>query len=155
VTAKLLTTILLALTALSGCGPSMPTDAIDALNGADTYELLSLDPGNHEAPPANQFHTWQVLGRVLIDDAATRARLNDALRAGASEKVDPAACFEPRHGIRVTHAGQTTDFVICFGCGQAYVLTTGKKDEEFLVSHSPRAVFDEVLKSKSVLLPTD
>jgi hypothetical protein len=136
-------------------GPDIPADALKALTNAERYELLSLDPQRSETPPADEFRGWRVLGRTVIDDAPTRKKLTDALRAGAREKdIAPAACFEPRHGIRVTKGGRTTDFVICFACSQAQVFEAGEKRDGFLVSHSPEATFDAVLQEKSVPLAT-
>ena len=62
------------------------------------------------------------------------------------------ACFNPRHGIRVTHAGVVTNFVTCFECRQVEVWRGNQKLALFLVSVSPQSVFDEVLKSAGVTL---
>lgn len=61
------------------------------------------------------------------------------------------ACFNPRHGIRVSHNTKRTDFVICFECLQVKVHGEGQGD--FLVSDFPKAIFDKVLRDAGVPLP--
>lgn len=39
------------------------------------------------------------------------------------------APFNPRHGIRVTRAEVTTDYLICFECRQVQVWRGGKLDD--------------------------
>ena len=154
------TTLLLVMAtlfAVTGCGQGDSSEAaFTAMITAEQYELLSLDPHSPEMPPVDEFHGWKVLGRTSIDDAATRKKLTDALRAVASEgDIVPAACFWPRHGIRLTTAGIVTDFVICFQCSQVEVFEDGKKSVGFLTSDTPQSTFDEVLQAKGVPLPSD
>ncbi|HEX3358749.1 MAG TPA: hypothetical protein VHS31_17365 [Tepidisphaeraceae bacterium] len=134
--------------------PSVPLSARRALQNADQYELLSLDPSYAEKTDPNTFHRHQILGRILITDPTVRDKLNNALRHGA---LWPGAgenlCFNPRHGIHIVQGGHTIDFVICFECRQAY----GYRDDvsfcKWLTDTSPQAVFDEVLKNAGVPLP--
>lgn len=127
----------------------MPSVAWQALNDADRYELLSLRP----YPWKPGFYRHEVLGSTLITDAKTRDRLNRALQRGARESDGTEmSCFNPRHGIRVTHAGVTTDFVICFECRQVEVWRGDKKIAFFLTSESPQPAFDDVLRNAGVPL---
>lgn len=127
-----------------------PRVATDALEGADRYELLSLDPERQSVQPTSSpsglFHGRRVLGSVVVTDSATRRRLNDALRGGAKSILSlPAMCFDPRHGIRVTRNGRTTDFVICFECEQVQVRVGDQLVAGWLTGDSPQPVFDQVL----------
>jgi hypothetical protein len=61
-------------------------------------------------------------------------------------------CFNPRHGIRVTHDGMTADFVICFECFQVVVYVTGDKEQRFLITASPAPVFNQTLQNAKVPL---
>jgi hypothetical protein len=133
--------------------PGIPHAAWNALNDADRYELLSLNPHLSES----DYYGHEILGQTLIQDAAVRERLNNALQAGVRASDGRAyACFNPRHGIRVTHAGVVTDFLICFECRQVQVWRGDQEIAHFLVSDSPQAVFDDVLKSADVpLAPKD
>ena len=137
-----------------GCDSNdIPAGTIAALQHADRYELLSLDPGRVTDPPPDHFHGWRVLGRTTITDQATRTKLNEALRAGAREHSGAAVrCFNPRHGVRVTRADKAYDLVICFECLQVRTFEAGQRTEGFLVSASPQPVFDEVLRAAGVPL---
>jgi hypothetical protein len=127
----------------------MPRVAWKALNDADRYELLSLYP--YLSKP--DYYNHEILGRTVITDVAVRDRLNHTFQAGVRQSDGTImACFYPRHGIRVTHAGVTTDFVICFECRQVQVWRGNQKIASFLVSESPQPAFDDVLKSAGVPL---
>ena len=127
----------------------MPRAAWNALNDADQYEMLSLHPSLSKP----EYHGHEILGQTIITDSATRERLNEAFQSGArANDGTMMACFNPRHGIRVTHAGVTTDFVVCFECRQVQVWRGNQKVAFFLVSDSPQPVFDNVLKSAGVPL---
>jgi hypothetical protein len=145
--------------ALSGCsqpGAGIPSRELNALEQGKKYELVSLDPDEQkrvdDASP-DMFHKWLVLGRATIDDAETRKRLNDAFAAGAKVAgIAPAACFWPRHGIRVNFDGKAVDFVICFECSHVEVFADEKRTKQFLVSESPQPVFDDVLRARGIAL---
>jgi hypothetical protein len=127
----------------------MPAAARAALEQADTFELLSLNPRLAE----DEFHNRRVLGRTAVTNPSTRARLAEALRNGARESDGSVmACFNPRHGIRATRAGRVTDLVICFECRQVHVYRDGKRAGSFLTTASPQAAFDRVLRDAGVPL---
>jgi hypothetical protein len=127
----------------------MPWVALRALNSAEQYELLSLQPLLSQP----DFYGHEILGRVLIKDVATRKKLTSALQWGARQSDGTRmACFNPRHGIRVTRGGVVTDFVICFECRQVEVWRGGKRLASFLTSDWPQPVFDDVLKRAGVPL---
>ncbi|MDB5293445.1 MAG: hypothetical protein JWL69_4686 [Phycisphaerales bacterium] len=134
----------------------MPLVAARALADADQYEVLSLRPevfSLRPHPEQPRFHGYEILGRMTVTDAATRQRLNAALQSGVRESDGRMmACFNPRHGIRVTRAGVTTDFAICFECRQIQVWRDGKEIAFFLTSESPQPVFDRVLQKANVPL---
>jgi hypothetical protein len=153
--------LLVVLAAIAGVAwwrwPGMPRVAVRALTNADQYELLSLQPymGTMTSPDAPRFYDHEIIGRTQVIDTAVRAKLNEALQRGVREMTDPnkvRACFNPRHGIRVTRAGITTDFVICFECRQIEVWRGGTVIAAFPTSSSPQPVFDEVLERAGVPL---
>lgn len=146
-----------AVLALAGCGDSrdVPAPAMQALENAEQYVLLSLDPTPPAAPGIEQFHGFGVLGQTTVADASTRKRLNDALRRGARESDGMvAACFNPRHGIRATRAGKTTDLVICFECRSVAAYEGDQKRDGFLVTPSPQDTFDDVLARAGIARAT-
>lgn len=107
--------ILMLLISLSGCSAKqlpkavslnkLPSQASEALHNATTFELFSLEPseGEKESNSSN-FHGWNILGSHKITDLAVR---NKILEAGIAENDGRvAACFAPRHGIRVKYKGE-------------------------------------------------
>lgn len=134
----------------------LPAHASEALHNATTFELFSLDPSEREKEAdSSNFHGWPILGSTKITDIKTRDRVLAALEAGVSENDGRvAACFDPRHGIRVKYKGAQQDFVICFQCYSGLWYTNDKQNESFTLTNSPQPTFDRVLKNASVPLPT-
>lgn len=136
-------------------------EAVDQLfEKAGTFELYSLDPGrkfDKEGKPAevkDGFHGWEVLGKMEVKDKADRKRLADALRLGAEDNFGmAAACFIPRHGIRLKEGEKTIDLVICFQCLSVQVFENGQSKPGFLTTGEPQKVFDGVLRAAGIKLP--
>ena len=127
----------------------IPDAARDILEHAEQFELLSLNPERLQRPGILDFHGYRVLRQISIASVETRRQLISALERGVHENQGAmAACFNPRHGIRVVRKGQTADFVICFECLQVHV--HGEGAGEFLVSASPKPVFDKVLRDARI-----
>jgi hypothetical protein len=148
----------LAAIALVGAGRSagaeIPKDARAALEAAAEWELYSLDPTRLTDPPKDNFHGWKVLGKTAVKDADTRTTLLAALDKGARDNDGTvAACFNPRHGIRVKAGDRTIDLVICFECFSASVYAGEEKSGSFLTTGSPQPAFDKVLAEAKVPLP--
>ncbi len=134
----------------------MPRVAAQALATADRYELLSLDPDPSDAPAVGAFHHFKVLGRTAVADPAVRQQLGDALRSAVEPfYTSRPVCFSPRLGIRVTAGGQTTDFVICFGCKQAQVWQGDQVVSDWTTGRAPKAAFNQVLQGAGVPLSAD
>src|SRR5262245_51900338 len=93
----------------------IPEAVKTALEKADQFELISLDPSERDKPADGGFHGWKVLGKTLVKDKDGRKKVLDALAKGvADNKGEAAKCFIPRHGLRVVHDKKTYDLVICF-----------------------------------------
>ncbi len=151
-------TILAGVAALAAAllWPRLPRPAGRALASADRYELLSIEPDLDDARSPGDFHRHRVLGRTVVTDPVTRARLNAALRAGVEPiYTSRPKCFSPRLGIRVTAIGRTTDLVICFGCRQAQVWQADRFVTDWTTDRTPKALFDQVLQAAGVPLPAD
>jgi len=159
-----------AVVAMAACGPSsqehghygahdstselrnvIPAAAAAILEQADHFELLSLNPHYPCEAAEGDYHGYRVLGTAVITDAKTRKKLVSAFKRAVAENQDYiAACFNPRHGIRVTRNEKQADFVICFGCDQVQVF--GEVQGEFLITSSARALFDSVLRGSGIPL---
>jgi hypothetical protein len=132
----------------------IPAKAKAILEGAEEFELLSIDPVKPSKDAKDAFHGWKVLGKKNIEKVEIRKELIVAFEKGVEEhKGGPAHCFNPRHGIRVTSRTQTVDFVICFECCRVRVYQEGEKEQLFSVSHSPANVFNKVLSAAGIALP--
>jgi hypothetical protein len=138
----------------------IPESVEGLLAKADTFELYSLDPAREpeergKAEPAKDtFHGWKVLGKTEVKGEAERKGLADALRLGAEDNFGVvAACFIPRHGLRLTGGGKTVDLVICFQCLSVQVFMNGERKGGFLTTGDPQKAFDAVLKAAGVKLP--
>ncbi|MCA9023089.1 MAG: hypothetical protein KDA74_23230 [Planctomycetaceae bacterium] len=157
--------VLILLSLLIGCysdrpplepsGDKLPADAAAALNEAPEWELFSLDPCIEEDPDdASRFHGWKILGSTQITDATTRQKLMQSLEESvAANPGIVAACFSPRHGIRVTYQGQQHDFVICFECYRAIRYTDDQQSEGFNPTNTPAEAFNRLLTEAKVPLP--
>jgi hypothetical protein len=138
-------------------------DPLHWLDNADRYELLSLDPSMRVTldpqqstgpDPQHEFYNHDILGRVTITDSSIRKQLNDALRQGIYDANNTVgSCFNPRHGIRITHHGKTTDLIICFECRQVEVFEEGRELHGYTTTSSPQSTFDAVLVAANVPLP--
>jgi len=136
-------------------GRSIPDHVLQALQSAEQFEMLSLDPQRPREKPAEEFHSWKVLGRTRVE-VASREKIVEALKSGVFwHNSTSYRCFNPRHGIRLTRGAQTMDLVICFECRQVEVYIKDERAEGFLVSGSPQSVFDETLRSARVPLPPE
>jgi hypothetical protein len=131
----------------------IPEDLLAILEKADQFELFSLSPDRPDEKPKDAFHDWRVLGKTTVKDAEARKKLVAAFKKGVAENEGvAAACFNPRHGLRVKHDGKTADFVICFECFQVQAFLGDKQAKGFLVADSPAATFNDVLKEAKVPL---
>jgi hypothetical protein len=122
------------------------------LDEAVVLEFYSLDPAPQKEKPAEEFHGWNVLGKTVIKNRATRAKLLEALREGIADNTGiSAACFNPRHGIRARAEGKTLDLVICFECLSIQVYLDGKRSS-VLTADTPQETFDKILRAAGVRL---
>ncbi len=138
---------------IAGQENKIPERARAILEKASQVELLSI--GHYPAParPAGNFQGWPVIGKTIVSDPDARKRLIAALEKGVVEnKGDTMKCFNPRHGIRVTHDGITADLLICFECFQIMVYVSGEKEQRVLVTDSPARVFNLMLQEADIPL---
>ena len=173
---------LLVLTGLvggSGCAPTetpVPTDeeliappevaslteelmssaAAAALERGTEFELLSLEPnGGMETKGENRFYGYEILGSVAIDNLSTQAEIVDAFKRGIADNPEQvaAACFAPRHGVRVMYDGKVHEFVICFECDITTWYVDGTRAGNMNPTNVGQPVFDRVLKDAGIRLP--
>jgi len=124
----------------------LPDGILQSLLKAEQLELLSLLPEPEKVKPKDHFHGFTVLGKTVVKDAAARKNLVETFKKGMAGEINPAKCFDPRHGIRVIQDGKKIDLVICFACAQFYVHDASGNAKKYLVGNSPEPLFDKVLK---------
>jgi hypothetical protein len=121
------------------------------MDAAERLTLFSLDPREpalrreSDPPPKETFHDYAVLGKTEIADKKERAELLRALYKGiADSDGSVASCFNPRHGINATLAGETVDLLICFECSS---IRTFAKDGGYVrTTSSPQPTFNRALQ---------
>jgi hypothetical protein len=139
--------------------PSNPIPArVERLfDQAESFELYSLDPATdprEKRDKTETYYGWKVLGKTRIKEQAVRKKLVDALRLAAEDNATSmAACFIPRHGLRLTSGKETVDLVICFQCLRIQVFVNGNMAKGFLTTGDPQKEFDAVLRAAGVELP--
>ncbi len=97
-------------------------------NTADPFAVAPA-PTDHSKPapstpepkrkttPAKEFHDYPILGQhTLSVTPEMRLIITDLDRAGRAWTGGVAACFMPRHGLRVIRDGKTHDLQICYEC---------------------------------------
>ena len=157
---KLLPAGLFAATAVClATGPAgsadnkLPESARTVLQNATELELYSIDFA-HPDKEKTGFHDLKAVGKTTVKDAEARKKLVSEFLKGMEGKIDPARCFNPRHGIRATHDGKTVDLVICFECAQFDLYEPGSdKPTRLLIGKGPEPTFDKVLRDAGVPKP--
>lgn len=133
----------------AGCGSN--------LDSPEQLTLFSIDgrdgPHNDVKYTEEKFHGFPVIGKVEITDAGRRQELVSALKDGMARQPElgPAACFWPRHGLRVVAKGKTVEFVICFECNQVDEFR-GDQRRRKLINGDVQPTFDKPLKDFGVPL---
>ena len=146
--------IWLLLAPVAAVAGELPAPLHAALEKGGEFHLFSIRPARVETGPgAMHFHGWEIIGRTSIRDEEKRKKLVAALKTGVEENQGiGAACFRPRHGIRVTEPGKVTDFIICFECFQVQVIVDGLPQKAVLVTRTPEAAFNDALKQAKLPL---
>ena len=116
------------------------------------FTLLSLDSsGIGEYKGKDSFRGYRILGQTQLG-SSEKARIVSTFYNGMAENEDRAnACFSPRHAIHAVQDGKHVDLVICFSCMQVAIYSNNKKSGT-VISRSPQATFDAVLKEANVPL---
>jgi hypothetical protein len=140
--------VLAAVVALAFIGPLItaklhnviPPDAAQALQTATKGTLYSLKISAAPGPISEKaFHNCDVLGQTELNEKqlATATEAFQSAVASWNPTGGIAACFNPRHGLRVTANGHTYDFVLCYECKQLYIYEDDKNMASLQVGGTP------------------
>jgi hypothetical protein len=119
--------------------------------------VFSLEPEHHPDYRVNTetvFQGFAILGKAEIAAEAEKTSLLTAFTKGVSDSDGiVAACFIPRHGLRLIVDSRTNDFTICFQCRS--VSASGFNNEQgFGITGSSSNAFNDVI-DKHHLKKTD
>jgi len=133
---------------LPDLSPEPESLTLYSIDGRDEWERRD----NPTSTTGEEFYGYPVLGKVDTKDPEKRKAIMTALNKGIAEtEYGPADCFWPRHAIKVTENGKTTDFVICFYCTAIYVYS-GKSREEKGTTRKPQLVLNKYLRESNIPL---
>lgn len=135
----------------------IPKEVREILDKATEFELYSIDPARltEKKDEKELFHGWKILGKTALKGDAVKT-VRKAVEKGVNDSDGSvAACFNPRHGIRLVHEQKTYDIVICYECLSANVYRGEEKIGSFLTAHAPAKVLNKVLTDAKVTLAKD
>jgi hypothetical protein len=133
----------------------IPKEAKEAFDKAAQFELYSLDPDRlaSKDEKVDLFHGWKVLGKIVVKGADAK-KVRAAVEKGVRDSDGSvAACFNPRHGIRIVTDKKTYDLVICYECLSATVYQGEERAGSFLTARGPENALNGVLRDAKVPLP--
>ena len=128
-----------------------PEEQADFQSG--TYILYRIDGDRYPGSPVSEgselIHGWEILESCNLESTRDRALVFKAFENGQKQwsKLGgiPVDCFQPRHGIRTTIDGVTTDYLICFQCSNFMIWTNDEQSGGGMTSNSPMETFDSIL----------
>jgi hypothetical protein len=141
----------------------IPSAALRALTTDPKPVIFSLNPecvvynndGTMTPLPEStpKFCGYEILGQSVVESRTDRARAVETIVNGIQNwNGRIAACFEPRHGIRVSGEGGTYDFLICFACSRVILQLPDGTITSIAISASGTPL-NEILSAANVRLP--
>lgn len=131
----------------------LPREVSRALKAQTTAVLYSLEPAER-GEKEGFLHGFQILGETRLTGGALSSAVKEFERAVADWGGAMAACFEPRHALRVVDGTHTYDLVLCYECDQLYVYRDGKHLVSLGASGSP-SVLNGLLAAAGVEVAKD
>ncbi len=129
----------------------LPEAASEALLNDSGLVIFSLDPDQQQAVRGTkQFHDYLILGETVVGSSSYRQALAATLkRSLAAWEGGFPMCFNPRHGLRATHDGQSFDFLICFECDRLELYPPTGDSITLGLTDEPGA-FDDLLRAANI-----
>jgi hypothetical protein len=82
---------------------------------------VHIEENKKPIPPKPVFHGFTILGIAHVTDLKEIQRLTDSLGKAIDAGKSIAACFSPRHALRIKKADGQIDIVVCFQCSAVRV----------------------------------
>jgi hypothetical protein len=141
---------------------AFPGDSYEVFTKSQKVVLFSLEPGVSIANSqedwakaatgaAEYFHDYRVLGKTEVKDAELQTNLKSSLLK-AMPGGDSAACFNPRHGLRLIVGDKVVDLLICFECGTFITYYNADKGKASLFGKAPAQLYNRTLLDAGVEL---
>jgi hypothetical protein len=122
---------------------AFPEDSFEVFNNGKNITLYSLEP-QEKNDRNDTFHGYKILKETVIDSSSKQFLLKRSLTNGMIGSHG-AACFNPRHGLRIVDGEKTVDIVICFECGNFETHYDGKTGESSVESHLAEFFYNRFL----------
>ena len=124
-----------------------PADSYNVFTKSARVMLYSLE-SEKRIEGKELFHGYSVLGKTEVRSPKLQAKLKSSF-VKAMPGAYGAACFNPRHGLRLVDGEKTVDLVICFECGTT-VTYYGEAKGEGDVFGTPARLYNRVLREAGV-----
>src|SRR6266542_3342151 len=132
---------------------TFPGDSYSIFNGSQRLTLFSLDPSPVEGEKSKEtFHGYKVLGKVLIADPGLQTDVKKSLYRAINYGSMPAACFNPRHGLRAEMNGKSVDLVICFECSCLILYAGKEKGVAVISSIRAEGLYNRIMRDAGVVI---
>lgn len=138
---------------------AFPDGSLDILKQSHQLTLFSVKPRESFGQSKHTFHDYEILGQIALTETDAKlsllSSLFDGLVAAPGDNMNNIAfgCFEPRHGIRAKHQGNTVDLLICFKCHRFRIYQSNKRDfiSGFINSY-PQPTFNQMLTAANIAI---
>ena len=120
----------------------LPPDLQQVLDSAHSAVIYSLDP-NGDPQKGRSLHNVSILGHAKLDAVETHQAAQAFNQAVKGWDNMMAACFNPRHALRINSNGHIYDYLLCYECHQIEVFVDDSLKVDIGAAGSPEvAEFD-------------
>ncbi len=126
---------------------AFPSNSYQTFSNGKKLTLYSIEPFK-KFENSEKFLNYSVISKSEIHDGSFQKFLKHAFLNDASTTLQGAACFNPRHGLRISDGSETLDILICYECGNFATIFGDKKGEGNLIGTS-KALLDNALEKRS------
>lgn len=132
---------------------SFPKDTQITFANSKKLTIYSITTSYEEGEwNGERFHGYKVLGKTPLSDPLMRSLSKKFLYRAIDEGFAPAACFNPRHGIRATYQNKIVDLVICFECGTMLVYAEDEKGTATVQAGIAERYYNRILQTAGIPL---
>ncbi|WP_460735227.1 hypothetical protein [Lysobacter tyrosinilyticus] len=139
----LISWMLASSTAVASDRPNaLPAEAAQALHSTGHAVIYSLEPWDDPDKKVARLQGYEILGQSDLSDAQRSIAVDAFDSAIAGWDGAMAACFDPRHALRIQFKGHAYDVLLCYSCQQVEVFRDGKMLGGAGAAGSPKVLND-------------